>query len=79
MRIEFFARPDRHEIGHVVDQERLDIAAVLGAHECCCGPGFHREGRNRVDDLLLQPEQIFRRFDDNAGKPEWRNAGCSSI
>src|ERR1700738_1949315 len=69
--IKFLAGPDRHKIRHVFDQKRLDVAALFGTRERCDGPSFLRERRNRVDYFSLQPEQIFRRLDDNARKTDW--------
>jgi hypothetical protein len=72
VRIEFLASRDLHKTGHIVDQEPLNVAAFLGAHERCGGSGFHSKRRNRVDYFLLQPEQVWCRLDYNPRNADWR-------
>src|SRR5262249_30702384 len=63
VRIESLARRDCGEIGHVVDQGFLNVASALVAEERCRGRGLHGVGLDGCDEFILQPMQIFSRFD----------------
>ena len=66
MRIELRARCDRDEVGDVFDQGLLNIASVFFAEERRRGPGLRGVGFNRFDECILQPMQIFSRFDNDS-------------
>jgi hypothetical protein len=41
----------------------LNVASALVAEERRRGPGFHGVGLNGCDEFILQPMQVFSRFD----------------
>jgi hypothetical protein len=69
MRIELLAGRDGRELRDVVDKAWLDVAPIVGEKRGG-GSGLLRERRDRVEQFVLQAEQIFGRLDDDAGYAE---------
>ena len=68
MRIEALAGRNRDEIGDVVDEVFLNVASVLIAEERRWGACLRCVGLNGCDEVILQPMQVFSRFDDDTCK-----------
>jgi hypothetical protein len=54
---------DCDKICDVVDQGLLNVASALLAEERCRDPGLLGVGLNGCDEFILQPMQVFSRFD----------------
>src|SRR5271163_692547 len=59
------------EGGDVVDHRWMDVRFGRGGVERCRCSGLHRPGTYRVDQLLLQAKEVWRRLDYDAGQTDW--------
>jgi hypothetical protein len=57
------ARSDCDKICDVIDEEFLNVASALVAEESRRGSSLHSVGLNGGDEFILQPMQVFSRFD----------------
>jgi hypothetical protein len=68
VRIEILAACFRNKRRDVVDCRLVDARLFGRRNERRSGPNFRRERGDRVDQTLLQLEQIVSRLNDNARK-----------